>query len=345
MTINNDDMILDEIKIDDFAACKVELTNNNAFAAVQNYSPSDFEQFIFEYLLFVKKEDLDIERIYKVGNTSDKGVDVYLKKKNGDVYYYQCKHYKEALSLSIINQIIVKVLYYTVKKTISVPSKIVIVGLSGVSIDVFKKLEEQETFKKAITESLETILKNTKLRPSKEEKNKLIEQIGAYNFDNIDFLSIPEITSEYFHSKYGKLRFDSESRFEPIKAPETEKEKLIFLEQISKLECSNEEVKKFLMEDSISDYYKALCLEYTDRFYFKSDENFNDFIKDIFDAEKYKLLQGCKTIEEVIGILENSTHVNTNRSFLDRRLHIIGSAERQGACHYLVENGKGVWKK
>ena len=61
MAVNNADIALTEVEINRFAAQKVELTNN-AFTAVQNYSPSEFEQFIFEYLLFVKKDELDIQR-------------------------------------------------------------------------------------------------------------------------------------------------------------------------------------------------------------------------------------------------------------------------------------------
>ena len=206
-------------------------------------------------------------------------------------------------------------------------------------------MEDQEEFKKDIRTTLGETLKDIKLQPNQEDKDSLIKQINAYNFNNLDFLAVPTIAAEYYHSKYGKLRFDSESRFETIKAPEIEREKLIFIEQISRLTCADESVKEFLIEQSISDYYKALCVECTDKFYFKSDENFNDFIEDIYNAEKYKLLKGCQSIEEVVGVLENSTHINTSRSFLDRRLHIIGSSERQGACHYLVEKGQGFWKK
>ena len=338
-------MKLEEIKISSFAAQKVELKNQNAITAVANYSPEEFEQFVFEYLLFVKKDELLPERIYRVGSTGDKGVDIYLKRQSGEVYYYQCKHYNKSLPIASINGIIVKILYYSAKGKISCPSKIYIVGLNGVSTEVMEALCDITEFKSQMISKIDSILKSEKLGNEEETKEKLLNQIRSFDFKNLEFLPVEKLISEYYNSPCGKLRFDSETKFETIKAPDIDKEKLCFLEQISSLPYADKSIKDFLENESISDYYKTLCLFYTDRFYFGSEKNFEELIEDIYDAEKYNLICGCKTVEEVISVLENATHVNTSRSFLDRRLHIVGSAERQGACHYLVENGKGFWKK
>ena len=338
-------MKLEEVKINGFSAQKVELKNQNAITAVANYSPEEFEQFVFEYLLFVKKDELLPERIYRVGSTGDKGVDVYLKRQSGEVYYYQCKHYNKSLPISVINGIIVKILYYSAKGKISCPSKIYIVGLNGVSTEVMEALCDITEFKSQMISKIDSILKSEKLGNEEETKEKLLNQIRSFDFKNLEFLPVEKLISEYYNSSCGKLRFDSETKFETVKAPDIDKEQLRFWEQISSLPCADKSIKDFLENESISDYYKTLCLLYTDRFYFGSEKNFEELIEDIYDAEKYNLICGCKTVEEVISVLENATHVNTSRSFLDRRLHIVGSAERQGACHYLVENGKGFWKK
>lgn len=338
-------MKLEEVEISVFTAQKVELKNQNAITAVANYSPEEFEQFVFEYLLFVKKHELLPERIYRVGSTGDKGVDVYLKRQSGEVYYYQCKHYNKSLSLSVIDGIIVKILYYSAKGKISHPSKIFIVGLSGVSTDVMEKLGDSAEFKSQLISKIDSILKSEKLENEEETKGVLLNLIRSFDFKNLEFLPIEKLISEYYNSPCGKLRFDSETKFETIKAPDIDEEDLFFLKQLSSLPYADKLKKDFLENESISDYYKTLCLLYTDRFYFGSEKNFEELIEDIYHAEKYNLVSGCKTIEEVISVLENATHVNTDRSFLDRRLHIVGSAERQGACHYLVENGKGFWKK
>jgi len=263
-------MNLEEVEISGFAAQKVELKNQNAITAVANYSPEEFEQFVFEYLLFVKKDELLPERVYRVGSTGDKGVDVYLKRQSGEVYYYQCKHYNKALPLSVINGIIVKILYYSAKGKISCPSKIFIVGLNGVSTDVMERLGDSTEFKSQMISRIDSILKSEKLDSEEETKEELINLIQLFDVKNLEFLPIEKLISEYYNSSCGKLRFDSETKFETIKAPDIDKEQLCFLEQISSLPCADKSIKGFLEDESISDYYKTLCLLYTDRFYFEA---------------------------------------------------------------------------
>lgn len=90
----------------------------------------------------VKSEDY--QEVYRVGGAGDKGRDViaYIDRKNDVFDLYQCKHYKDSISYSMIRGEIGKLLTYTLRGDYSVPKNYYIVSPLGVSQSFFDLLRD-----------------------------------------------------------------------------------------------------------------------------------------------------------------------------------------------------------
>lgn len=344
----NNSITLEKINTQTVSITKKENYNNNLFVEVENYSANEFEQFILEYLVFIKKEELELKNIYKVGGSSDKGIDVYAEDSYGHHYYYQCKHYISPLNLSEINRIVIKIFAYFIKKEIDYPDKIHIIGMNDISIKSAILIGKSHDFKKNLIDNIDKALKSEKISISEKENEKIKKTIESYDMDNIIIEKIREIVKEYYTSPIGNIRFFIDKEVPLKKFIPKENTKYLFEEQINNFLCIKKEskkLKKFILDDARQSYFCIESLKLTDMYYFRDNKEFELFINDIYNSEKFELEFGVKTIEAVKNVLKSAAKIETNKSFLDRKLHFIGSNERQGACHYIVQCNKGWWKK
>lgn len=317
-------MEIKEITNLDISIPKIEeRANLNVFSVVSNYTGDEFEEFILEYLLFVVKEKNNYKNIYKVGASGDHGIDI-LCGKNNEYFYYQCKHYKSPLTKANVFRIINKIFYYVAINIIKLPTKIFIIGMNDFSPEIPLLTSDGKKFKAELIGSIESNLHYEKIKFNDEIVGKIKTLIENYDINDYVLSQIKNIIEDYYNSPIGKLRFDNNMDFVTQKIDRKELIDPKFQQQLLDLPGDNE-LKELVISDSLESYYSALCVKLTDYYYFNSNKEFDNFIDEIYEAEKYNLFKGCNNIEEVTEILEKSTHVICSKSYLDRRLNIIGA--------------------
>ena len=318
-----------------------------------------FEQFTLEWLYGCKKTKYS--SIKQIGGAGDKGRDIVAYYGNGSMDYYQCKHYKTSLMPSNYYLELGKLCYYTYKKEISVPKEYYIIASNDVGPSLQDLLDNP-------TELLSELIKNwdvhckSKITKTTEVllEKEFLDYVRAFDFTIIKTYPMSQIIDEYLDTIYGKIRFGGRSFTVPaVLAPSAkiEPEEMNYISAL--LEAYSEEIGVHV--DSIetlkkyNTYFKHLNRQRKDYY---CVETIRRFIRDTatdsrqFEVLKEEIYNGIIDVHEqdyengynrLVADLKQATIINTSKCLLDSKLHCIGSNERKGTCHMLVNDNKLKW--
>lgn len=314
---------------------------NNAFSTIRTYSGEEFEFFVLEWLKYGKNALSTSSFIAKVGGTKDKGIDIYYAN-DGLTYYYQCKQYNQQLTLPEVEEIIVKILWYSFLKEIPKPTNIFIIAANSVNIKAAKMLSEISALKEDVIVNLEKIL----LRFGIEKPDPdFALYVNSINFDIVKKIDIEEIIKSYYNSEYGKLRFKTApKRIKRIKITQENYAYEEFHKQL--VEITPKKHQLSILNTANGNYYSALCLKETDNYLFGNNDEFERLKEEIFqtiESLTYRIYSD--DFDRYTEIISESAKANTNFSLLDRELNIIENSDKKGVCHILVNEHKIAWSK
>lgn len=320
---------------------KEKIDYYNAFLTIQTYSDVEFESLILEWLKYCQGALSPSSFIAKVGGTGDKGVDIFYVN-DGLAYYYQCKQYNRQLTLPEVEEIIVKILWYSFLKEIPQPTYIFIIAANSVNIKASNLLSNTLDLKKDILSNLQNILLRFDI--------KTLDPSFAIHINSIDFnivkkIDIDEIIKSYYISEFGKLRFKAAQK--RIKRIEITKEIYVdekFHKQL--IEIVPQEHQVSILNIANGNYYSALCLKETDKYLFGNNEEFERLKEEIFQTiGSITYNTYFNDFERYNNIILESAKANTNFCLLDRELNIVENSDKKGVCHILVNENKIVWSQ
>lgn len=322
-----------------------------------------FEEFILEWLYATKNNQYN--KMQRIGGAGDKGRDVIAYYPDNSVDYYQCKHYNKPIGPNDFYVELGKLCYYTFCGEIKIPSNYYIVASNDIGHSLHDMLDNHELLKSNLIQNWEKKCK-TKIT-SKQEiilEGELLEYVKKFDFSIIDTYPIAKIVNEHLDTVYGKIRFGGRNIDKPelldvydeIKEDEEEMEYIKAL-----LEAYSEELNiKIDSVEMLKEYESFFNHMKRQRKDYFSAEAIRRFVRDTltnakhYDILKEEIYDGIIDVHEqdfengykrLLEDLKQAVRINTSRSLLDSKLNCIGSSERKGVCHMLVEDGKLRWVK
>ena len=318
-----------------------------------------FEQFILEWLYCSKKDKY--ETISKIGGSGDKGRDIIASYSDGTKDYYQCKHYSNALAPTDYYLELAKLCYYTYTNDIPMPKSYYIIASNDVGPGLQDLIDNPTSLLEALVVNWDNYCK-TKITRSKEIplEGEFLNYVKAFNFSIIHTYPISKIINDHVNTIYGKLRFGGQKIVPPNNLSPSaiiEKQEMPYIEAL--LEAYSEELKVDIDTvealKSYKYYFEHLNRQRKD---FYCAETVRRFVRDTltdsieFDVLKNEVYNGIIDTHEqhydtgykrLVEDLKQASLINTSKSKLDSQLHCIGSSERKGTCHMLVNDNKLRW--
>lgn len=320
-----------------------------------------FEHFTLEWLYGCKKDMYS--SIMRIGGAGDKGRDIIAYHKNGEVDYFQCKHYNSALAPSNYYLELGKLCYYTYTKDIPLPKSYYIIASNDIGPALQDLLDNPAQLLSSLLDNWDTYCKSkiTKVRAINLDAN-LVEYIRSFDFSIIKTYPIAQIIDEHLNTIYGSIRFGTRTPTLSTPLPPSNKINPEEMNYVSALLAAYSEELGLTINTT-----KAL--EAYDRFFnhfnrqrkdYYSAETIRRFVRDTltsstqFDVLKDEIYNGIIDVHEqdyptgykrLIADLQQAAVTNTSKSLLDSKLHCIGNCERKGICHMLVNDCRIEWVK
>ena len=339
---------------------KIDLRNYSpkgipAIDQVRVMEDSAFEDFIVEWLYVAKKQKYTI--IEGIGGAGDKGRDVIGTYYNGDVDYYQCKHYQVPLSPSMFTVELGKLCYYTFQKELPIPKHYYIIASNGIGPTLKDLLDNPAKLNLELINNWDTRCKdkigftNIPLDPS------FSNYIHHFDFSIIKNYPIQKVINEHLPTKYGSLRFGTASVDRPstLNLPpivESHERRYIlelfkiYSEEVGKPICSLDDLKQFSkwfshLERQRKSYFSVEAIRRELRDSFTDDDEFKVFTDEVYDgiidAYDVSYESGFKRLT---AVLLQASSMAIQRSLLASKLNWIGPNEKKGACHILINEAR-----
>lgn len=322
-----------------------------AIDQVRVMEDSAFEDFIAEWI-YVAKGHL-YSKIECIGGAGDKGRDIIGTLCNGDVDFYQCKHYKSALTPSMFIVEVGKLCYYTYQKELPMPRNYYAIASNDIGPSLKDMFDNPDNLRAELINSWNTRCKDKLSHTSIPLDRTLLNYINHFDFSIIEHYPIQKVIDEHLPSKYGSLRFGTPSvdRPAPLKPPleiELSEQKYIaelfkvYSEEVGKSITSLEELKKFAkwfshLDRQRKSYFSAEAIHRALRDGFTDDNEFKVFETEVYDGviDIYDTTY-VSGLERLRAVLSQASNIAIQKSLLANRLHWIGPNEKKGACHMLI---------
>lgn len=331
----------------------------SATTQISIMSDKEFEQFTTEWLYGCKSNQY--KNIVCIGGSGDMGRDVIAYHGNGEIDYYQCKHYDNTLAPSQIYVEFGKLCYYTYNGEIPVPKNYFIIASKGIGSALQKLIDSPKTINIALVKYWDKYCK-TKITSKKSIVLDLAlkHYISNFDFSVVTYYPIGKILNEHLSTKYGYFRFGGEKVERPtsIAVPDAfEDSELTYIKELYCVysECIGRVVNSLADLESFAKYLDNFQQQ---RKYFFAAETIRRFVRDTFsendefDILKEEVFEGIidifslehsNSFERMTKALQVSTQISTTKSLLDSKLHYVGNSERKGICHMIVNDKKIKW--
>lgn len=320
---------------------------------LQIMSPDAWEVFTLEFVSYLGN---DYESVTRCAGAGDKGRDVIAKFSSG-WDNYQCKHYKDKLSIADVVAELGKLVYYTWRGDYTLPREYRFVSPKGCSSHCIDMLAKKARIKAEIIKRWDKVCKD---KITKTEsiplQGALLDYLNSLDFSFVDEMSSQELIDKHARTPYHTTRFGSyHLKRPPARKPESGL-------------ADNEKVYVDALLSAFSDadgaeysFSSVMDTEYKDdmeraRINFYSAESLEMFSRDAFPTDCYeKLKSEChEGVHSVVRkkfddgyqrFLEVSTQ-SVNIPYDSHPLrHFLQTADRKGLCHQLVNDLKFEWIK
>lgn len=320
---------------------------------LQIMSPDAWEVFTLEFVSYLGN---DYESVTRCAGAGDKGRDVIAKFSSG-WDNYQCKHYKDKLSIADVVAELGKLVYYTWRGDYTLPREYRFVSPKGCSSHCIDMLAKKARIKAEIIKRWDKVCKD---KITKTEsiplQGALLDYLNGLDFSFVDEMSSQELIDKHARTPYHTTRFGSyHLKRPPARKPEPSL-------------ADNEKVYVDALLSAFSDadgaeysFSSVMDTEYKDdmeraRINFYSAESLEMFSRDAFPKDCYeKLKSEChEGVHSVVRkkfddgyqrFLEVSTQ-SVNIPYDSHPLrHFLQTADRKGLCHQLVNDLKFEWIK
>ncbi len=339
---------------------KIDLRNYSpkgipAIDQVRVMEDSAFEDFIVEWLYVAKKQEYDT--IEGIGGAGDKGRDIIGTYHNGDVDYYQCKHYHVPLSPSMFTTELGKLCYYTYQEELPIPKHYYIIASNGIGPSLKDLLDNPSELNIELINNWDTRCKDKISSASVPLDSDFINYIHLFDFSIIQNYPIQRVINEHLPTKYGSLRFGTASIDRPpvINPPlilKSHERKYIlelfkiYSEESGKPISSLDDLKHFSkwfshLERQRKSYFSVEAIRRTLRDSFTDDDEFKIFIDEVYDGiiDTYDTTYAAG-LKKLTAVLSQASSIAIQKSLLASKLNWIGSNEKKGACHILVNEDR-----
>lgn len=321
---------------------------------LQIMSASEWEVFTSEFVSYLDK---DYDSVTLCGGGGDMGRDVISKFATG-WDNFQCKHYKEKLSIADVAAELGKLVYYTWKKEYTLPRKYRFVTPKGCSAPCMGIFTKKSRIQGELIKRWDKVCKNK--ITSKESiplEEDLLDYLKSIDFSFVDEMSSLELIKMHARTPYHTSRFGSYHLKRPV-VPEVapaivaDNEK-VYIEAL--LDAFSEaDGAEYTFKSVMEGEYERLMDRA--RIHFFSAEYLEAFSRDGFPAGCYDKLKaechdGIDTVfyqkhddglRRFLKVTEHSTKVQYDSHPLR---HFLQVADRKGLCHQLVNDRKFTWVK
>ncbi|MDR9876727.1 hypothetical protein RJC98_16180 [Pseudomonas allii] len=320
---------------------------------LQIMSPDAWEVFTLEFVSYLGN---DYESVTRCAGAGDKGRDVIAKFSSG-WDNYQCKHYKDKLSIADVIAELGKLVYYTWRGDYTLPREYRFVSPKGCSSHCIDMLAKKARIKAEIIKRWDKVCKDKITKTASIPlQGALLDYLNSLDFSFVDEMSSQELIDKHARTPYHTTRFGSyHLKRPPARKPEPGL-------------ADNEKVYVDALLSAFSDadgaaysFSSVMDTEYKDdmeraRINFYSAESLEMFSRDAFPTDCYeKLKSEChEGVHSVVRkkfddgyqrFLEVSTQA-VNIPYDSHPLrHFLQTADRKGLCHQLVNDLKFEWIK
>lgn len=330
---------------------------------VRSMDEDSFEIFVQEWLFGCRGNEYT--KIERLGGAGDKGRDLVASCKNGQEDFYQCKHYSSPLCPSEYYVEFGKLCYYAKNGDYSIPRKYYIVASQDIGPALRDLIESQDLLKKDLKQNWGKYCERKITQKNDVPLDaSMMQYIDAFDFSIIEHIPIQQIIDEHIKTIYGKIRFGGEGIALPkLVTPPSEvardEKEMPYIKELLRAYSEKEKIAFKNVEDLAAypeckenfnrqrkDYYAIETVERFVRDTFTNDDEFTCLKDEIYDGiidvheEKYN-----NGFERLNADMKQAVTINTQKSLLDSKLKLIGSAQRKGTCHKLVNDNRIKWVK
>jgi hypothetical protein len=324
------------------------------------FSADEFEEFVEEWAFgFVQNEYVHVQRSAGAG---DKGRDIigYMGDLASDAPrdVYQCKHYDDALTPSVIWVELGKLCYYSFRGDYRVPRRLYFIAPKGVGAKLHGFIEDPVALRTQLIKEWPTSCQKQITKECQViMEGDLRAYVEAFDFSIIGYKSPLQVIQEHSQTEYHALRFGG-LRLSPL--PETEPPSEIgahearYVEQLyeaysdhkrSAVACPTDldhhpVLKKHFYRARVS-FYRAEALRVMGRDASVDGCEFDKLQQDIFDGVVDVAEGDHKDGLARVKATTNAAHVvplDAHVLYETVRIH-----HRHGICHQLANEDKLIW--
>ena len=325
--------------------------NIPAIEQVRIMEDSAFEDFISEWLYAARKKRYC--KLERIGGSGDKGRDIIGTCLDNSLDYYQCKHYKSPLTPSEFTVELGKLCYYTFIDEYPIPKNYYIVASNDIGPSLSDMLDNPELLRKELIDTWDKRCKDQLTTTPIILDESLREYIVKFDFSIVQHCPIQLIIDEHLPTQYGALRFGtpSVSRPSPVlppQIPEVDEQTYIiellkvYSEETGQLITSINDLEVFdkwhkHLDRQRKDYFSAEAIRRTLRDIFTDDDEFLVFEEEVLSGIIDVYESGYQSgYERLKAVLTQASNTSIQKSMLACKLNWIGTNEKKGSCHMLV---------
>ena len=322
------------------------------YERIKAYDDKEFELFIREWVTTF----YDKFEVRGFGGAGDKGRDVIAKDRDGNLFYYQCKHYDHPLMPSDIIVEFGKLAYYTYTKAIGMPKEYYILAPHDIGPKLNDLLSNYTRINQKLITEWDTKCKNSIQATPVNLSEDLREYIEKFDFSIIKTKTMLEVVSEHKKTAFYAFRFGGgltvkrDTNYSVPKAIDPNEKNYItkFLEAVSE-----KENVKITTVDQLKDLFprhmEALKIQ-RERFFsaenlklfaekhLLSEEYYFDLCDDIFNGVFDFLLMNYENgYERMLAVLGQAANIDLQQNLLVK-YDLVKTRDRQGICHQLAND-------
>lgn len=302
------------------------------------------------------------EDVYQIGGAGDHGIDVLaytsLSKKECDIY--QCKHYQNSVTATIVFPEICKILYFAFLNEIPVPKNYFIVAPKGLSTSLLKWFVKPKSIKSEVKNNWNKYSKNITSKGSIALSPELETFIDGIDFHKFSFISQDNFicrireNKHLYHQYFGFRKSDIErvNIDAPTRATIEESTYISHL-----LSAYNEIGPPTSLENIGTSKYAVHYARARKTFWIT--ESLRKISEDNSPGETDEFAEFMDDMELHVadvyeddyenGLERNKKVISEAKKYTPKRARIISdeisSGEKMGVCYHLSNNNRLIWVK